>query len=65
MLGTKSIHLDKCIEGNFIGADYGIDFNLTHQLPDNWREFNQKIIPIFLSNHFIFLFFRVVTPNLI
>jgi restriction system protein len=48
MLGAKSMYAEECFKGNFIGADYGIHIDLTHQLPDNWREFNQKIIPIWM-----------------
>ncbi len=49
MLGAKSMHADECFKGNFIGADYGIHIDLTNQLPENWREFNQKIIPIWMK----------------
>ena len=49
MLGHKSIHADAALKGNFIGADYGIDIDLTDKLPDNWRIFNQQFIPIFLE----------------
>jgi restriction system protein len=51
MLGAKSIHADECYKGNFIGADFGIASDLTNNLPDNWRDFNQKFIPIWLSKN--------------
>jgi restriction system protein len=51
MLGRKSIHADECFKGNFIGVDFGIDIDLTGKLPDNWREFNQKFIPIYIQKH--------------
>ncbi len=51
MLGPKSIHADECYKGNFIGANFDIDTDLTRQLPDNWRDFNQKFIPIWLQKH--------------
>ena len=51
MLGAKSIHADECYKGNFIGADFDIDTDLSNQLPDNWREFNQKFIPVWLEKH--------------
>lgn len=51
MLGKKSIHADECFKGNFIGADYGINQDLSKQLPDNWRFFNQKFIPVYLQGH--------------
>lgn len=51
MLGAKSIHADECFKGNFIGAGFGIDSDLTNNLPDNWRDFNQKFIPVWLSKN--------------
>lgn len=51
MLGAKSVHAEECFQGNFIGADFGIDLDLSRQLPDNWREFNQKFIPIWMEKH--------------
>ena len=49
MLGRKSAHAPVCFAGNFIGVDFGFDQDLTGQLPDEWREFNQKFIPVFLA----------------
>ena len=51
MLGAKSAYADECYKGNFIGADFELDIDLSNQLPDNWREFNQKFIPIWLEKH--------------
>jgi restriction system protein len=50
MLGKKSVHADACFNGNFIGVadDTG---DLTGQLPEEWRSFNKKFIPIFLKAH--------------
>ncbi len=50
MLGSKSVHAAECIKGNFIGTDFLIKTDLTNSLPENWREFNQKFIPIWLEN---------------
>jgi restriction system protein len=50
MLGAKSSHAEECYKGNFIGADFGIKEDLTANLPDNWRDFNKKFIPVFLNN---------------
>ena len=51
MLGPKSIHAQECYRDSCIGADFGIDANLSGQLPDIWREFNQKFIPVWLSKN--------------
>ncbi|HQN66044.1 MAG TPA: endonuclease NucS [Methylophilus sp.] len=51
MLGRKSIHAKTAFDENFIGADFEINQDLTSDLTDNWREFNQKFIPIFLQIH--------------
>ena len=51
MLGKGSEHAESCFNENFIGLDYGIDQDLTGQLPDDWREFNKKFIPFFLKRN--------------
>lgn len=51
MLGRKSIFADEAYKGNFIGADFGLDIDLTNKLPNNWREFNKEFIPKFLEKH--------------
>jgi len=49
LLGRKSAHAADCFAGGFVGADFGIREDLSTQLPDEWREFNRKYIPVFLS----------------
>src|SRR5689334_19878030 len=51
MLGQKSKYADECFKGNFIGANYGIDTDLSSLLYDNWRDFNKHFIPIWQSKH--------------
>ncbi|HSC52119.1 MAG TPA: endonuclease NucS domain-containing protein [Phnomibacter sp.] len=51
MLGAKSSYADECFKGNFIGADFDINSDLTKELPDNWRDFNKKYIPLWLSKN--------------
>lgn len=51
MLGKKSIFAEEARNGNFIGAGWLPDTDLTNKLPDNWREFNQKYIPIYLEQN--------------
>ncbi len=49
MLGEKSMYADECFAGNFIGTDFSIKQDLSSDLPDDWRRFNQKFIPIYLA----------------
>jgi restriction system protein len=51
MLGRGSKHANECHKENFIGADFDMDFSFENFLPDNWREFNKKYIPVFLENN--------------
>ncbi len=51
MLGAKSMYADQCYTGQFIGAHYDINMDLSNELPDNWRDFNKKFIPIWLSKY--------------
>lgn len=51
MLGQKSVHAAAAFAGNFIGADFEINQDLTPDLPDDWRVFNKKFIPIFMASH--------------
>lgn len=51
MLGRKSMHAEECYQGQFIGADFGIDTDLTGKLSEDWREFNKQFIPYYLKKH--------------
>lgn len=51
MLGKKSIYANDCFTGNFIGADFLEDIDLTGKLPENWRDFNHNFIPIYLKEN--------------
>lgn len=51
MLGRKSIYAKDCFGGGFIGADFGIDQDLTNKLPENWKQFNHDFIPVFLGKN--------------
>jgi restriction system protein len=51
MLGAKSAHIDECLKGNFIGADFDIQQDLSKHLYENWKEFNKKFIPVWLEIH--------------
>jgi restriction system protein len=50
-LGSGAKFAQECISGNFIGANYGIHQDLSNQLPQEWRAFNKKFIPIYLEKH--------------
>lgn len=49
MLGRQSAHAAECLAGGFIGADFGIEQDLSGQLPEEWRQFNATFIPVFLA----------------
>lgn len=51
MLGRKSAYAQDCFAGSFIGTDFGINEDLSHKLPEQWRDFNKKYIPIYLKDH--------------
>ncbi len=45
------MYIEHCRAGHFIGADYGINTDLTGKLSDNWREFNKEFIPVYLEKY--------------
>ena len=51
MLGRKSVYAAECLEGGFIGTDFGILEDLSGKLPEELREFNNHFIPVYLSKH--------------
>ncbi|MDD3265909.1 MAG: endonuclease NucS [Burkholderiales bacterium] len=51
VLGQKNSYAKECFDDNFIGADYGILQDLSADLSDDWKEFNQKYIPIWLMDN--------------
>ncbi|MBU3918844.1 DUF91 domain-containing protein [Patescibacteria group bacterium] len=51
MLGKGSAYAEDAHEGNYIGAGWFYDIDLTNKLPDNWREFNKKYIPVYLEQN--------------
>jgi restriction system protein len=50
ILGEGNKFAKQCLEGNFIGVDYGFP-DLTVKLHENWKDFNKEFIPIFLKIH--------------
>ena len=51
MAGPRSVHAAECFNGGFIGVDYEIPVDLTDKLPEDWREFNKKFVPVYLESH--------------
>jgi len=51
MLGKKSIYAFECFAGNFIGADFLENTDLTGKLSENWRDFNHAFIPVYLKEN--------------
>jgi restriction system protein len=46
MLGGQSVHAATCFANGYIGTDKTIAQDLTLDLPDDWRAFNKKFIPV-------------------
>lgn len=51
MLGKGSRHAEQCLVECFIGADSGIERDLSRELPDSWRQFNAMFIPAYQEAH--------------
>ena len=51
LAGKGSKYTAECFAGGFIGVDFDFGMDLTHHLPDNWRDFNEEFIPIYLANN--------------
>ena len=50
MLGQGSKYAKMCRQENYIGADFEIYMDLSDSLFDNWRDFNEKFIPVWMEN---------------
>ena len=51
MLGRAGRFAKKCRKEGYIGANFEIQKDLTNFLPENWREFNAKMIPLWLESN--------------
>lgn len=49
MLGKGGSKAEECYRDGYIGADFDIYQDLSNELTDDWRVFNKKFIPIFIS----------------
>lgn len=51
MLGKQSMYAEECLQGGYIGADYGIREDLTPYFSEDWRKFNKALIPVYLKDN--------------
>lgn len=49
MPGKKSCCFKECLEGEFIGGDWGVADDLTKDLSEDWHDFNAKYISRYLQ----------------
>lgn len=50
-LGRGNVNAKEAQEGNYIGAGWLSDIDLTNKVHDNWRDFNKQYIPIYLTKN--------------
>ena len=50
MLGQGSKFAKMCRQENYIGANFEINMDLSDSLFDNWRDFNERFMPIWMQN---------------
>lgn len=51
MLGRKSYFAKECLAGDFIGVDFGVDTDLSNDLPETFQEFTAMFRPMYLKEH--------------
>jgi len=51
ILGKQHAFFQECFTTGYVGLDHDIPQDLTDQLPDDWRPFNKKFIPIYLERN--------------
>ena len=51
MLGKSGMYIEECVAGGYIGANFEINEDLSNNLPDSWKAFNTKYIPVWLEGH--------------
>ena len=49
MLGRGGMYVEECVRDGYIGVDFNIYEDLSAALPENWREFNKRYIPVFME----------------
>jgi len=48
-LGQGNSLAQECLAESYIGVGFGIDQDLSHKLPEEWRDFNKEFAPIYLK----------------
>lgn len=51
MLGRKSVHAEECLRDGFIGADFGLERDLSEFKGLELRDFNQAVVPLLRARH--------------
>src|SRR3989338_457061 len=51
MLGRASAYAEEAHNGNYIGGGWLHDADLSGKLPENWRDFNKSMIPLYLEKN--------------
>lgn len=51
MLGKSSANAEDAFKGGFVAAGHIFGIDLTGQLPEEWRAFNKKMIPVYLEQN--------------
>lgn len=51
MLGKAGCYADQCKSEGFIGVDFLKEEDLTNNLHDDWHDFNNSYIPVWLKTH--------------
>lgn len=49
MLGPRSMYAETAYKGNFIGCGWLGGVDLSNKLPENWKDFNRKFVPIYMN----------------
>jgi restriction system protein len=50
-LGSGSEHLESCLQGNFIGVDYGFNESLAPYMTESWPESRERIKPVYMKSN--------------
>ncbi len=51
MLGRGNAFAEEAEAGEFVGVNFDIHTDLKNKLPDDWREFNREMIPVWLEKN--------------